>query len=264
MPARTRAALSGHDLLLTAAGTTFYAALAVVPLLVVAIRSASWVLGPQQVRRFAGSTGASLPSALGADQIPPTLAAAALELNPLLVLVAVLPASLYGEGLRRSFATLSGVPEQASGWRGRLAPVPVLLVAPFLLMGVLASTPLLAELRGSTLASTLLGSYVALNVGWVVVSLPLTWAFRGIAPRTPSWRLSLVGGFTTGAFVSGFLQGFVLFLSLPIDLAAPFGGIDVVGATCALLLWVWVLHIVVLVGYVATCTLEELLHPAAA
>ena len=52
--------------------------------------------------------------------------------------------------------------------------------------------------------------------------------------------------------MAGFLQGFVLFLTLPLDLGAPFAGQTSVGAVCAVLLWLWVLHMVVLVGWVAT------------
>lgn len=229
----------------------------------VALRVTALLLGEEQVVALGGTTGESLPTALGADSVPPALVSAALDLHPLLVLVAVLPASLYGEGLRRSLGALTGTRERAAGWRGRIRALPVLVAAPFLLMGVLASTPLLAELRGQGIEGILLGSYVALNVGWVVVSIPISWAFRVIAPHPLPSAVALAGGFATGAFVAGFLQGFVLFLSLPIDLAAPFGGLDVIGATCAGLLWMWVLHLVLLVGYLATCSLGELRGPGA-
>jgi uncharacterized BrkB/YihY/UPF0761 family membrane protein len=64
----------------------------------------------------------------------------------------------------------------------------------------------------------------------------------------------------TAAFVSGFLQGFLLFCSLPIDLARPFGGLPGVGVACALLLWLWILHAVALVGYAFTWALHGLLQ----
>jgi hypothetical protein len=72
----------------------------------------------------------------------------------------------------------------------------------------------------------------------------------------------------TGAFVSGFLQGFLLFLSLPVNLGRPFGGLTGVGVSSALLVRLWVLHAVVLVGYAFTWSLDEradgLVTPAAA
>ena len=56
-----------------------------------------------------------------------------------------------------------------------------------------------------------------------------------------------VGALFTAACLSGFLQGFVLFLALPLDLGAPFGGLAVVGGVVAVGLWLFLLHLVVLV-----------------
>jgi hypothetical protein len=68
-----------------------------------------------------------------------------------------------------------------------------------------------------------------------------------------------VGAAFTAACLSGFLQGFVLFLALPLDLGAPFGGLAVVGGVIAVGLWLFVLHLVVLVGWLLTQSLDELL-----
>jgi membrane protein len=252
LPRATQAGLARHDLLLHAAGVTVYAALAVVPLLLVVARLAALVAGERRVRVLAGSLETALPSTLGAGRVAAELITYAVDLRWVGVLVAVLPASLYGEGLRRAYASLSGVDDRLVGWRGRLAALPLLLVAPALLLGVLAITPLLNDLLGAGAGPTALGVYVALNVDWIAVSLPLAWSYRVVAPDPPSVRAALIGGFCTGAFVAGFLQGFVLFLWLPLDLGAPFGGLTAVGAVTAVLLWMWLLHVVVLVGYVAT------------
>ena len=167
--------------------------------------------------------------------------------------MAVLPASLYGEGLRRACASLGGVDAgRFAGWRGRLGALPVVVVAPGLLVGVLAVTPLLADLLGTGAARTALGTYIGLNVTWVALSVVLAWVFVAVVPDAPPPRQAVVGAVVTAAFVAGFLQGFVLFLSLPIDLGLPFGGLTGVGAVVAVLLWLWVLHLVVLVGWVAT------------
>src|SRR3712207_6944312 len=45
------------------------------------------------------------------------------------------------------------------------------------------------------------------------------------------------------------LQGFVLFLALPLRLGAPFGGLDVVGGIVAIGLWVFALHVVLVIGW---------------
>ncbi len=252
LPAATARGLRGHDLLLYGAGVTFYAALAVLPVLFVATRLLTAVLGRDDVLALAGHLAQALPAQLGADELARTLVAQGTRLTWLGVLVALLPASLYGEGLRRAYNALADVDDRLVGWRGRAAVLPLLAVAPALLLAVLGVTPLLADLFGRGPASAAVGVYVALNVDWVVVSLPLAWTFRVVAADAPPWPAALVGAFATGAFVAGFLQGFVLFLSLPLDLGAPFGGQTAVGAVCAVLLWLWVLHLVVLIGWVAT------------
>ena len=61
-----------------------------------------------------------------------------------------------------------------------------------------------------------------------------------------------MAGSFTAANVSGFAHGFVLFWSLPLDLGGPFGGLDAVGAIVAVLLWLYVFHLLTLVGYGAT------------
>lgn len=52
--------------------------------------------------------------------------------------------------------------------------------------------------------------------------------------------------------LAGFVQGFVVFLALPLDISRPFGGYRPVGAMVAVGLWLWVLHLIVLVGYELT------------
>lgn len=258
LPAASRDRLRGHDLPLYAGGVTFYAAISVVPLLAVAVWLLSLVVGRERVAVLAESMAAALPSALGAARVVDEVVTLGLGLGAVGAFVALLPATVYGEGLRRAYAALSGAQAaRFAGWRGRLAVLPVLVAAPVLLLAVLAVTPTLNRLFGEGLLGTAVGVYLALNVDWVVISLPLAWSYRVVAPAPPSWRSALAGGFAAGAFVAGFLQGFVLFLSLPIDLGAPFGGSVAVGAVVAGLLWMWVLHLVVLVGYVATRAWED-------
>jgi membrane protein len=252
LPRSTVTALRGHDVLLYGAGVTFYAAIALVPGLLIAARLLSAMLGRDAVLRFANSLSQALPSALGADRVGRAVIELGAGIGWTAVLVSLLPATVYGEGLRRAYVALTGLPDRLVGWRGRLAILPVLVVAPALLLAVLAVTPLISNLFGEGLGGRVLGVYVALNVDWLVVSVPLSWTFRVVAPTAMPWRTCLVGGFTVGAFISGFLQGFVLFLSLPIDLGAPFGGQKALGGAVAVLLWLWLLHLVVLVGWVAT------------
>jgi membrane protein len=254
LPRATVRALRGHDLLLYGAGVTFYAALAAVPVLLIATRLLAASMGRDRVLDLVRTLGEALPATLGAGAVATALLTRGVDLSWATVAVSLLPASVYGEGLRRAYVALSGADDRFVGWRGRIAIGPLLVVAPGLLFAVLAVTPLLVRLFGQGAGGVVLGVYVALNVDWVVVSLPLAYTFRVVSPDAMSWRACLAGGFTVGAFVAGFLQGFVLFLTLPIDLGAPFGGQTSVGAVSAVLLWVWLLHLVVLLGWVATRT----------
>lgn len=70
--------------------------------------------------------------------------------------------------------------------------------------------------------------------------------------------MAAVGAVTTASFMAGFLQGFALFLSLPIDVGLPYAGLDVIGGVVAvgLWLWLWILHMVVIAGWAVTRSLN--------
>ncbi|MDP9396530.1 MAG: YihY/virulence factor BrkB family protein [Actinomycetota bacterium] len=125
---------------------TFYAGVAVVPALLVAIWGVSLVLGEVRVSMYGDEFAAALPAALGAPPVARGLVQAAAGMT---VLLAVVPATLYGEGLRRAFAAILERREQAPGWRGRLQVIPVLAVAPLVALVALGLTPRLGELVGS-------------------------------------------------------------------------------------------------------------------
>ncbi|MEJ5945263.1 YhjD/YihY/BrkB family envelope integrity protein [Pseudokineococcus basanitobsidens] len=317
LPARTRGLLRRHELPLTAAGLTFYGALAAVPSVLIAVRVAGWLVGDDRMLALGGSLEAALPSTMGVDAVARAAVVYGLGVTWPVVVFSLFPASLYGEGLRRAYAALGdgrretaagalgpddggpddggpgdggpgggaddGGPDDGgpgggaddggrptdrtgaggsrvrrllarfgSGWRARGALLPVLAAAPVLLLVVLGITPLVADLFARGLDGSALAVYLSLNVDWVVISLPLAWSFRAVAPQDLSWRAALVGGFATGAFVAGFVQGIVLFVALPVDVGAPFGGSAAVGGVVAGLLWLWLLHVVVLVGFAAT------------
>jgi membrane protein len=251
------ARLRRHDLLLCAAGVTFYAAISAVPGMFVALRIAAALTSRPHVVHLGADLASALPQALGAPGVVRSVVGHATGLGWWQVAIALLPASLYGEGLRRALVTLGDADDRLTGWRGRVAVLPVLAVAPGLLLALLAVTPRLAHLFGAGGWAGVLGVVIAFTTDWLLASGPLVWVFRVVPAGAPGWRPALVGGVLTASFVAGFLQGFVLFLSLPLDLGAPFGGLTAVGGACALLLWLWLLHIVVLCGYVVTVTAAQ-------
>ena len=230
------------------------------PLLVLAFALTARLTSPTRVHELGEQLAGLLPAELGAPDAVARLVDAGVGLNPLGGLLALLPMSLYGEGLRRALLRFGGKPEGATAWRGRLAALPVLLLTPFLLYPLLLAAGQMAELAATGGAAATIGR-VALGFYSVLIALtvPLAWGFRVVGAARVRWSALLGGAVFTAACLSGFLQGFVLFLSLPLDLGAPFGGLTVVGGVVAVGFWLFLLHLVVLLGWLLTQSLDELL-----
>jgi len=249
-------ALRGHDMALHAAAVTFYAGIALVPSVLVAVWLAAHLVGTERIRQLGRSLASALPDELGAPHIAEATIAAGLRLPAAVLVAVVLPATFYGEGLRRAFVSLTAAPDRLIGWRGRAAVLPLLVPAPVLLLLVLLVTPTLARLFAEGGGSVLLAIVLAFLTDWVVLSVTLTWVYRVVSPTRTGWLASLWGGAVTGSFVAGFVQGFVLFLSLPLRLGVPFGGFTQVGGMVAVGFWLYLLHVLVLVGFMLTLRID--------
>jgi membrane protein len=249
--------LRGHDLALYAAGVTFYAGIALVPTVLVAVWLAGRLVGAERVTELGRSLAEALPDQLGAPEVVGSTIDAGLRLPMVVALAVLLPATFYGEGLRRAFVSLTEADDTLIGWRGRILVLPLFVAAPVLLLAVLLVTPTLARLFGEGGASVLLGIVLAFLTDWVVLWITLTWVYRVVSPERPGWLASIWGGAVAGSFIAGFVQGFVLFLAIPVDLGLPFGGFSSVGGTVAVGLWLYLLHVIVLVGYGLTHRLDE-------
>jgi membrane protein len=255
--ATIRERLRGRDTALIAAGLTFYAGIAVVPVLVLALALTSWLTSPDAVVQLTGRLADVLPAELGAPDALARLTRAGTDLSPLEALLTLLPISLYGEGIRRALLRFSPATDRFTAWRGRLLSLPLLLVAPLLLYPLLLVGRLLAELAatpglGATIGGFAAGYYSVL----AALTGPVIWVFRVVAADRLRWRAVLIGALLTAASLSGFLQGFVLFLSLPLDLGAPFGGLTVVGGVVAVGFWLFLLHLVLIAGWLFTGALD--------
>jgi membrane protein len=253
--------LRGRDTALIAAGLTFYAGIAVVPALVLALGLTSWLTSPERVRDLTGRLAEVLPSELGAPDALARLAEAGTGLSPLDAVLTLLPISLYGEGIRRALLRFSPAPDRFTAWRGRLLSLPLLLIAPLLLYPLLLAGRVLADLAAVPGAGAAIGGFAT---GYYSVlaalTVPLIWVFRVVAAGRLRWRAVIAGALFTAASLSGFLQGFVLFLSLPLDLGAPFGGLTVAGGVAAVGFWLFLLHLVLIAGWLFTGALDERLR----
>jgi membrane protein len=244
--------LRGRDLSLHAAAVTFYAGIAVVPAGLLAVWITGLIIGADRVRELTAPTIAALPDRIGAAHALGSLIEAGLHLTPLLALVTLLPATVYGEGLRRAFVSLRKPGgETLAGWRGRILWLPVLAALPALLLALFLGLPVTSDLwtRGGWHA--VLAVIISFLATWLVLSPVVIWIFRGVAPGRREW---------VAANLSGFVHGAVLFSSLPLDLGAPFGGFDQVGGVVAIGLWLYLFHVVLLTGYAATDSIGLLLR----
>lgn len=237
-----------------AATLTFYGAIAVVPLLLLSLRACALVTSASWVEARGDDVASLLPDALGARSVVLQLVSAGAELSLLHCVLAIFPATFYGEGLRRALISRRRPrPTSFDGWRGRLALVPVAVVAPLLLLGVLASAEWLADATtGGGVAALLLRVWLGFVVVWLVLGVLVAGAYSIVAaediPFTVVWWCAAV----TASFIAGFVQGFVLFLAIPVSLGAPFGGLTTVGAAIAIGLWMWVLHVLLITGWTFT------------
>lgn len=253
-----RRRLQGRDLALIAAGLTFYAGIAVVPLLVLAFALTARMTSPDTVRWLGARLADVLPGQLGAPQAVDLLVWSGVQLDPLEGLLSLLPMSLYGEGLRRALLRFGRREESFTSWRGRLLTLPLLLVTPLLVYPMLRVAGVMADLAdrggvGPTVGRIAIGYYTVL----FALTVPLVWGWRVVAGGRVRWKALVCGALFTAACLSGFLQGFVLFLSLPLDLGAPFGGLTAVGGAVAVALWLFLLHLVLLVCWLLTQSLDE-------
>ena len=245
------------DLALWAAGATFFGFIGLVPIVLVALRLAGALVGADTLTEAVAVAVGGIPQGHGTPQALRTLTTTALRMSPVQTAVVLFPASLYGEGLRRAFLQLSpDHPNWFTGWRGRLAVLPVVALAPLLLLGLLAAGPLVSPLYRAGGSHLVLGVVIAFHVTFVLLSVTLLLVYRLVGGGGIRLPALLLGSAAAGAFVAGFLQGFLLFLAIPVDWSLPFGGLPVFGAAAALTLWLYLIHVLVLVGYRLTLTLD--------
>jgi membrane protein len=229
-----------------------------VPLLLVAVRLTALVASADRVRELGDRLGTVLPDQLGAPAAMRTLVEAGVGLDWVGFLLALLPLSLYGEGLRRALLRFTKRQDSLTGWRGRLLGLPLVALTPLLLYPLLLASSAMAGLleRGNELGSLAVGYYSVL----FALTVPLLWGYGVVAAGSLRWPALVSGALFTAACLSGFLQGFVLFLSLPLALGAPFGGLTAVGAVVAVSLWLFLLHLVVIGGWLLTQSLDARLR----
>jgi membrane protein len=251
-----RQSFPSSDLALWAAGATFFGLIGIVPIALVSLRVAAVLVGPETVTAGVDAAITGLPAGHGTPVALRTLADTAVGLSLLQSLVLLFPAGLYGEGLRRAMLQLAPTTgDRLTGWRGRLGLMPVVAVSPALAVAGLGAAPGVAPYYGPD-GNIVVGVVLGFHVTWVLLSIAIVLVFRWVAAGRIGPRALLVAGPGTAAFLAGFLQGFLLFLAIPVEWSAPFGGLPVVGAVAALALWLYLMHVLLLAGYRLAVTLD--------
>lgn len=142
---RARRSHPNRDLSHWSAGLSLFGTIAVIPLVVESLWLGGLAMGRSALVARMARAVAGLPNWHGTASAARQLAGAAVSLGPAQALVLAVPASLYGEGLRRAFRQIApGRPERFDGWRGRAALLPVVAVAPFIALAVVLTAPWLA------------------------------------------------------------------------------------------------------------------------
>lgn len=259
-----RDGLHGRQVALVAAGISFFGMISVVSLALLLLRLCAFAIGADGTRQAVAQIADALPHGHGVQTGLRTLAEAAVGLSWPALAIALVPATVYGEGLRRGFLQLSPTAAEEdtfTGWRGRLGLVPALVAAPLLTGAVLYAGPALARLAEAGGRHAALSAFLAFHLLWVLLSTEVLLVFRFVGVGAAAPRATVPAAFATGAFLCGFLGGFVVFLAIPVDWSLPFGGLVVPGVTVALGLWLYLLHAVLLVGYQLMLCLDGRTEP---
>lgn len=257
----TRRILAGRDLSAAAATLTYFAGIAVVPWLLLGAWTTTWGRGSDGAERRLLDLRVLVPPDMGARPSYDVLVHAGTHVGPLGAVVLLFPASFYGEGVRRACLVLQPRPDSFTGWRARIAMTASVVMLPVVVWGLLAVADRVVGLSpeggGGGWGDLALRVLITFNAVFVVLSVLLTWVFLAVAPGATGWRAATLGALATSSVVAGFLHGFQLFVSLPVDVGAPFAGLGVVGGVVAVGLWLFVLHLIVLVGWALTRSVEE-------
>ncbi len=248
-----REVLGRGDLAASAATLTYYAAIAVVPWALLAIWSTTWMPGGADAESLS-KLRVLIPPQMGGRGVFDEAVAVGTGLSLLSALVLLFPASFYGEGIRRACVPLHPREDRFTGWRSRAWVLGLLVALPpltYVVVTVAGALTTLAPDGGGTGGFVDLAVRVVVEfiVVWLTLTVALTWVYWRVTPGRPKLGVAAAAALATSSFIAGFTQGFLLFLSLPIDVGVPYGGLRVIGGVVAVGLWLFVAHVIVIVGW---------------
>jgi membrane protein len=246
-----------HDLVFYAAGLTFYAAIAVVPLLLVAWFVTSLVLGQDLVRTLTLALAEYAPSSLGLQEGVRSLGEVGPRLGIASFAAALVPATSYGDGLVRAMDRITGRDRRAKGLRGRLLGLVFVAALPPVVMAELGAVAVLPGALGFTGRFNLASVAVAFVVGWLSAGLLVGVLYRAFPPQPiPTGPLALAAALT-GSFLSGMSLTWLFLLRFGVDVGIAFGGSDLLGTLVVAAVYLYLVQVVLLGGYVLSLVLAQ-------
>ena len=246
-----------HDLVFYAAGLTFYAAIAVVPLLLVAWFVTSLMLGDEVVRTLTTALAAYAPTSLGLREAVESLGEVGPRLGIASFAAALVPATSYGDGLVRAVDRITGRDRRAKGLRGRLLALVFVASLPPVVMAELGAVAVLPGALGFTGRFNLVSVGVAFAVGWVSASLLVGVLYRAFSPRPIGIGALALGAALTGSFLAGMSLTWLFLLRFGVDVGIAFGGSDLLGTLVVAAVFLYLVQVVLLAGYVLSMVLAQ-------
>ena len=246
-----------QDLMLIAAGLTFYAGIAVVPLLLVGLYGAGIVLDPERVVALVERLSQFAPDTSGARQIVRAIGDSGPRLGVPSLIASLVTASTYGEGLLRAVDTLEGEQRPTRTLMGRLRVLPYLGVFPLVtLLGLMAVAVLPDRLGGGT-SGQVLGAYLTFWVVWLSATALLMVLYRLFAARALRWAAITWGSLATGSFLAGMSLGWVVMLRFGITIGQAYGGSEELGRVVLVAIYLLFVQVTVLVGYLLVTAIDR-------
>jgi membrane protein len=244
-----------RDLVFYAAGLTFYAGIAVVPLLLVAWFVTSLVLGDAVVRTLTTALAAYAPTSLGLRNGVRSLGEVGPRLGIASLVAALVPATSYGDGLVRAMDRIAERDRRAKGLRGRLLALVFVAALPPVVMAELGAVAVLPGALGFTGRFDLVSVAVAFVVGWLSAGLLVGVLYRAFSPRPLAAGPLALGAALTGSFLSGMSLTWLFLLRFGVDVGIAFGGSDLLGTVVVAAVYLYLVQVVLLGGYVLTLVL---------
>lgn len=246
-----------HDLVFYAAGLTFYAGIAIVPLLLVAWWVTSLVLGDDLVRTLTLALAEYAPTSLGFQEGVQALGEVGPRLGIASFAAALIPATSYGDGLVRALDRIAERNRRAKGLRGRLLGLVFVAALPPVVMAELGAVAVLPGALGFTGRFNLLSVAVAFVIGWLSATLLVGVLYRAFSPRPIQAGPLALGAALTGSFLSGMSLTWLFLLRFGVDVGIAFGDSDLLGTVVVAAVYLYLVQVVLLGGYVLSLVLAR-------